>query len=235
MARNPEPEASSRDVPMWFVTYSDVITLLMTFFILLLTFATSEPEQFERMQTTSTTSGSRGLLRPTKDPIQRNSLALRIRPMAGRLSLRGSEMPPLYQDPELTTLSDGLASIDQKLEHLLTENHTLDAQLTLFLDGNKQLSSAGRQWLHMIAQQLQRLPYEVSFKVQSDEDLDRAYALAQHLMQAEGIAPGRISLGVDKHLASRGTSLQIAISRARAAPDPSPPKPTPHASPTTKT
>ena len=30
------------------MTYSDVITLLMTFFILLLTFATTEPERFEK-------------------------------------------------------------------------------------------------------------------------------------------------------------------------------------------
>ena len=37
-------------IPSWFLTYTDVITLLMTFFILLLTFATSEPEFLSKVQ-----------------------------------------------------------------------------------------------------------------------------------------------------------------------------------------
>ena len=47
----------SAEVPTWFMTYSDVITLLMTFFILLLTFATNEPESFERMHSIDGLSG----------------------------------------------------------------------------------------------------------------------------------------------------------------------------------
>ena len=38
------------EIPAWFMTYSDVITLLMTFFILLLTFSTTEPERFEKVR-----------------------------------------------------------------------------------------------------------------------------------------------------------------------------------------
>ena len=49
MARQkPFPEPKD-DIPAWFMTYSDVITLLMTFFILLLTFATTEPERFRKI------------------------------------------------------------------------------------------------------------------------------------------------------------------------------------------
>jgi len=50
MARDKPEEPNSGDIPAWFMTYSDVITLLMTFFILLMTFSTTEPENFGRMQ-----------------------------------------------------------------------------------------------------------------------------------------------------------------------------------------
>ena len=49
MKEKPPPDPPE-DVPLWFMTYSDVITLMMTFFILLLTFATNEPERFEQMK-----------------------------------------------------------------------------------------------------------------------------------------------------------------------------------------
>ena len=49
MREKPLPEPPD-DVPLWFMTYSDVITLMMTFFILLLTFSTSDPERFEQMK-----------------------------------------------------------------------------------------------------------------------------------------------------------------------------------------
>ena len=54
------------DIPEWIVTYSDTITLLMTFFILLLTFATSEPEKFQQLQSVMF-GGSRatGMVAPT--------------------------------------------------------------------------------------------------------------------------------------------------------------------------
>ena len=40
--REKQPPPKPDEIPAWFMTYSDVITLLMTFFILLLTFATQD-------------------------------------------------------------------------------------------------------------------------------------------------------------------------------------------------
>ena len=73
------------DVPVWFMTYSDVITLLMTFFILLLTFASSEPEKFRRMQSVmfggaSGTGSAGGEL----DALDNDAYVLRQRPPASR-------------------------------------------------------------------------------------------------------------------------------------------------------
>ena len=44
------------------MTFSDVITLLMTFFILLLTFATNEPESFSRIETSMFGGGGTGTI-----------------------------------------------------------------------------------------------------------------------------------------------------------------------------
>ena len=57
MAKEKLPPPPPDDIPAWFMTYSDVITLLMTFFILLLTFSTTEPERFEKVQTAVHQSG----------------------------------------------------------------------------------------------------------------------------------------------------------------------------------
>ncbi|MDG2469722.1 MAG: flagellar motor protein MotB [Pirellulaceae bacterium] len=57
----PPPKLDS--VPAWFLTYCDVIILLMTFFVLLLTFASTEPERFEQIQKTLFSgAGSTGLV-----------------------------------------------------------------------------------------------------------------------------------------------------------------------------
>ena len=45
------------DIPSWVMTFSDVITLLMTFFILLLTFASNTPEKFEQVQVSMFSGG----------------------------------------------------------------------------------------------------------------------------------------------------------------------------------
>src|SRR5690554_3110819 len=122
MARQQAPESdTSGQVPLWFVTYSDVITLLMTFFILLLTFATSEPEKFEQMQTTMYgSSGARGMLDKARESKDRDSLLVRQRPNSARIAVRGSEMPPIYSDPVLQSLSKGMKSLESEPQHTLT-------------------------------------------------------------------------------------------------------------------
>ncbi len=66
MAKKQKIFVQKDDIPAWFMTYSDVITLLMTFFILLLTFSTTEPERFEKVRaTTFSAGGATGLIGKT--------------------------------------------------------------------------------------------------------------------------------------------------------------------------
>jgi chemotaxis protein MotB len=88
------------DIPAWFMTYSDVITLLMTFFILLLTFSTTEPERFEKVRsTTFTAGGATGLVGPKIEGPPNDSWVNRVRPPAARLALGGGVKAPIMSVP----------------------------------------------------------------------------------------------------------------------------------------
>ena len=106
------------DIPAWFMTYSDVITLLMTFFILLLTFATSEPESFERMQmTVFGGGGATGIAGETDTPLDKDAIVARFRPKSSRVTVRGSETPPRDREPVSTSLAKGLEGLHEPQPH----------------------------------------------------------------------------------------------------------------------
>ena len=94
MAKGDPPPDTSGEVPTWFMTYSDVVTLLMTFFILLLTFASSDPEHFEKVQISlSGEGGSTGFADPMLKETKRDSFAARIRPKASRWESHSGPAP----------------------------------------------------------------------------------------------------------------------------------------------
>src|SRR5690606_34959548 len=115
MGRKSPPPSNVGEIPMWFVTYSDVITLLMTFFILLLTFATNEPEVFQQMKTSIFGGqGSMGIAGENPDSQDSESITVRMRPTTGRLTLRGSETAPNYSDPAFESLNRGLKALTER-------------------------------------------------------------------------------------------------------------------------
>ena len=110
MARDKKPPDPPGDIPAWFMTYSDVITLLMTFFILLLTFATTEPERFEKSVSSTFSAGgaATGTAGKKLDGNNFDSFINRLRPPAARIAMRGAEMPPIVREPAKATFGDGL-------------------------------------------------------------------------------------------------------------------------------
>ncbi len=97
--RKERPPQKKEDVPAWFMTYSDVITLLMTFFILLLTFSTNEPEFLDTIRISMFGgTGATGVAGVREDGMERDSYVVRVRPSLARMVMRGSEMPPISDD-----------------------------------------------------------------------------------------------------------------------------------------
>ena len=190
--REKGPPDPPLDVPKWFFTYTDVITLLMTFFVLLLTFATSEPEKFERMQI-ALFGGGGGTGANNTDPMEKDSILMRERPRSSRMTRRGSEMPPINSDVSTESLKSGLEGMDKQPQVDSSSSFVFDVPMSLMVDQQNQISSVGVQYLRMFAGRLRKGAHEVAFEVSRESDIQRAIVLCNYLVDHLNVTPGRIA------------------------------------------
>ena len=197
MARDQPPDPPEEDIPSWVMTFSDVITLLMTFFILLLTFATNEPETFERMQVSLFGGGgATGVAGEISTAMDQDTVLMRERPRSGRITSRGSEMPPEFTDPAYESLAKGIAGLEEDEDRTLSTTHSLTVPLSLMVSSDGEITPFGAQQLHMIAIQMKKRPLGLDLAVGSPDSIPTAITLAERLMLHEQIALGRVGVGL---------------------------------------
>lgn len=218
MARQKPFEEPADDVPAWVMTFSDVITLLMTFFILLLTFATNTPETFDRLQVTMFGGGGSTGFVSEVEGMDRDELLTRMRARVGRTTAAGSAMPPLYSDPTFASLEKNFAGLETDEENILSRDYSIKQRIDRIVDADGNVTALGKQQLRMLGDQMRRIPLQVSIHVSTATDLDTMLAIAEHLTTEEevnisriGIAvaparvkPGQVDLTVTLEGASRG-------------------------------
>ena len=195
------------------MTYSDVITLMMTFFILLLTFATAEPEKFEQMQSTLFGYGRTGVAGRNRDGIDRDALVLRFRPQSGRMTSRGSEMPPANTDPLREAIGKGLAVLEEENPDAREQQVRFEIAASLFVGADKQLTPLARQHLGMLGRQMQRLPVAARLAVTSPDDVPAAVDAARSLSDLFQIHPSRISVAEEEADSPGSRLVRITVSR----------------------
>ena len=179
------------------MTFSDVITLLMTFFILLLTFSTDAAEKFERMQVSMFSGGGAlGIAARSNSPLDKDSLLLRERPRAGRITTRGSEMPSMNSDATTESLASGIAGLEDDEKRELSTNHSVVISLALFFASDGQLSPVGQISARMLARQMRVQMLDVVLLVGDKSELPKAQLLASYLFEEQSIQPGRIGVGL---------------------------------------
>lgn len=217
----PEPTG---EVPAWFMTYSDVITLMMTFFILLLTFATAEPEFFAKMQiVTFGGGGSSGVAGPSKDLMDSDALVLRERPNSAAISTRGSETPPVHTQPVYESLSKGLKSLDNP--DLLADAHRvkIETSMSMMRDENGEITEQAVTQLRMLAQQLKAQPLTLQILVSDADQADFCVQMAAILTDADGLGvvpgqvPGRVAVGVAAPTLVRSGRIQYLLSHSQSS------------------
>lgn len=195
MAREKAPEEPTGDVPVWFMTYSDVITLLMTFFILLLTFATNEPERFERMQMTMFGGGGgTGIAGKADSPLDKDAIVSRYRPKSSRVTIRGSETPPKNTEHVSESLAKGLEGLS---DHQFDPNTSYEINMTinqLVRDGK--ILSVGQQRMRMLAIQLSQGSSTAVMGVSNSQALPDAILLVETLYGL-GVPPGKLAVSVN--------------------------------------
>ncbi len=151
MAKKSTPDPPM-DIPSWLMTFSDVITLLMTFFILLLTFATDQPESFERMQIALFGGGgATGFAGPAHGALDKDAVLMRERPKSSRLTTRGSEMPAIHSDPVYESLAKGIAGLEEHEKRETAVSNSIKVPLAMLFSREGEITNLGRQKMRMLS------------------------------------------------------------------------------------
>lgn len=198
MREKPPPDPPE-DVPSWFMTYSDVITLMMTFFILLLTFATNEPERFEQMKiSVFGASGASGIAGQPPEGIEKDSWAVRVRPRSSRMTDRGAETPPIEKDAPLESVGKGLAGLEEKDKRQIVEVVTIVVPGNAIGTRRGDLYEFGQHNMKMLANMIQTHSYQITFEVSGNSQLKRALACMEFLYHVRGVSPDQVSVCKDR-------------------------------------
>src|SRR5271170_2887306 len=98
------------------VTYSDMITLLMACFIMIITFASKEPEKYgQKKDSLVGGEGGNGVIGTPSKSDNNDSVIWRERPGISRTGKGISEMPTLYSDPDMPTTTEILNALELPL------------------------------------------------------------------------------------------------------------------------
>lgn len=206
------PKDTSGEIPPWFMTYSDVITLLMTFFILLLTFASSEPEKFERMKiTTFGAGGSDGVAGQKSDSLDRESVTFRYRPQKARLTRHGSESPPTDSAVNAKGPSAGMEELESESGLAEFQRLRFSTSRNSLLDVEGKLTTLGQQRVAMIAKHLSRRNMRLAITVHGKSELGPAVQLAHDMTYTFGVPIGRVAVGVASDEENKNASDRSSI------------------------
>ncbi|HZU38297.1 MAG TPA: flagellar motor protein MotB [Gemmataceae bacterium] len=183
----------------WIVTYSDMITLLMACFIMIITFSSKESEKYGRNRDALLSFGSsKGMAGPAHDGLDHDSVIWRVRPPLAHIGTSGSEMPPLHDDPGLEASQEILKSLQKSSDKTLKDSYTLRIPQSLLFEPNGHLSSSAPALLHALALNVRHLPYDVQIEVGDPADTDKAVTLCEYLFQHEMLHPGRLGVGLHR-------------------------------------
>ena len=194
---NEIPEEPTGDIPAWFMTYSDVITLLMTFFILLLTFATTEPERFEKVTVSVFGgAGATGVAGHKQNQLDQDSWSQRVRPRAARIAMQGSEMPPIQHEIETSAMGPGLQSVtEEEAKKDVMKSYAFNLPLAKLVSPKLKVTQKGQQVASKLARQLSSLAIHCTFEISQRSLEDPVCAFAYYLYQVEGSRPGQVGTG----------------------------------------
>lgn len=183
--------------PPWLNTYCDMTTLLMVFFVLMLTFSSKNPNQFP-MRRDSLLYGTmgRGIVAPRPNSPDLDSIVWRQCTAQARQDELGSEIPPQFSDPVADLTSRVLHLLETGTDKNLADSYSTRFLLGMLLESDQKLSPTGVQLMNMVARNMRNLPYDLYLEVDSRVHVPQAVALARHLSEKGGIHPGRLGVGV---------------------------------------
>jgi chemotaxis protein MotB len=141
-----EEEEQGVGAPMWMVTYGDSITLLLTFFVLLLTFSTPNEDDYQKFAR-GLLSNSRSLGIGSGDAAQNSMIGQQQRLAASRLASEGGETPPENTETPLDDLRYYHESVDISELRDLVSAYVVRVPLVELFGMGSELQPEGRKIL----------------------------------------------------------------------------------------
>ena len=102
-------DTPKKGAPEWMVTYSDVISLLVTFFVMLLTFSTADREKFDKAK--GSLKGAFGVTMSSVSRLRESGMATERYLLSGRRSPAGMDFPP-----EIEPLAREIVGMNSRLK-----------------------------------------------------------------------------------------------------------------------
>lgn len=191
-----ESEEEQQGAPKWMVTFSDCMTLLLTFFVLLLSFSSFDVAEFEYLKSAFAQElPSVSLVRAKPSVVADTVLMPQIKELD-----KGSEKP---------TLERGSENNLQKEEEEPTNIHDRKVFLSfsdkLFLGKGAVISLQGRKALSYMASFLKQVPNRVVISENGPLDkkdskhsgLQRAWAVQKYFITKHGLDKNKFSIAAD--------------------------------------
>ena len=206
MARQakPQEEETPQSAPEWMVTFSDCMTLLLTFFVLLLSFSSFDNKKFSKLQAIYSTALNSifPLRHDSRDSL--NSLEP-IKHVSE--NDKGSEKPTLSENPNQGLIKEEISNdLNDGIVLLLSSKKT-------FIGNGTILSSKGCEMLDDIASYMVEMPNRVVISERNpvyDENteylhLQRAWAIMDYLVSKKHIDKNRLSISISGTTSNEGS------------------------------
>lgn len=160
-----EPECPPPGLPMWMATYSDLVTLLLTFFVLLLTMASMDPTKFEQAKTSIKDAFG---WRTTAAPVPFSLPILPSPPKAKFTPIPRETAVPRFKriknDLELAKLQAQVEAVQQDNDSIILRIH----ESVLFDEGQATLNPASYPILRKVADIIRPLPMSMRIEGHTD-------------------------------------------------------------------
>jgi chemotaxis protein MotB len=182
----------------WIVTYSDMITLLMTLFIVIVTFGSKEQDKgSKKLDSVVGGMGGTGVAGPTGQGIGRDAVMVRMSPLS-RSVYSGSQTPPTYSDPGDQPAGTALKALQEQPLGQLSDNFAFRVPFDFVFDSAGKVSPSGATFLRTVAGAVRRLPFNIQVRVTNKSRAAGAAKVVQYLFAEAGLYPGRLGVAISQ-------------------------------------
>ena len=204
-----EEESGGEGAPLWIISFADMISLLMAFFVMLSTFSSFGPRESEKLKTVARVTvtpnyGWHGRLPQS---------ALRPTTIAAGETRAGSERPALETASNGKTMKATHEIEDKRAKIFVAESSGV------FWAKGQSISAQGRRLLDTLAAYFKKMPGQIVICERGETDeaelsITRSVAIIRQL-QARGIPRSRCNISAATMLenkeSQRGRQLEIVL------------------------